>query len=140
MAATIKAPVSINADRACFVCGDENPIGLKAKFVVDPETNRSTASLTIGTHFQGWQGVVHGGIIASLLDEAAIYACRALSIEAVTAEMTVRYRKPVTVDSPLLLKAEVLSFKRQIALVRSQVIVDTDIMADAEIKIYLLNH
>ena len=134
-----KAPLNVDADNGCFVCGRENPIGLQVEFFVDQEQNRAKASLTIGNNFQGWQGVVHGGIIATLLDETAIYACRPLAHEAVTAGMSVKYKKPVKVDCPLTLQAEVLSVKRRIAFVHSCLLVDAKVMAEAEVKVMLLN-
>jgi hypothetical protein len=52
----------------CFICGMENPAGFKLSFHEYPDgTVRS--SLKIKTEYQGWPGIVHGGIIASLLDE-----------------------------------------------------------------------
>ena len=139
MSRETKAFLDVNADNGCFVCGRENPIGLQVEFNVDHEQNRANATLTIGSNFQGWQGVVHGGIIATLLDETAIYACRPLAHEAVTAGMTVKYKKPVKVDCPLALQAEVLSVKRRIAIVRSCLLVDSKVMAEAEVKVMLLN-
>lgn len=132
-------PLDINADNACFVCGRDNSIGLKAEFSIDTNQNSATACLTIGTNFQGWQGVVHGGIIATLLDETAIYACRSLSETAVTAGMSVKYKKPVKVDCSVTLLAEVISVKRNIAIVRSQLTVASLVMAEAEVKVMLLN-
>ena len=95
--------------------------------------------MTIGSNFQGWQGVVHGGIIATLLDETAIYACRDLAHTAVTAGMTIKYKKPVQIDCPLTLQAEVVSVKRRIALVASCLMVESKVMAAAEVKVMLLN-
>jgi uncharacterized protein (TIGR00369 family) len=129
---------SVKGDDGCFVCGKENPVGLHVEFSVDSDNNRANADLTLGNNFQGWQGIIHGGIIATLLDEAAIYACRALSDGAVTAGMNVKYKKPVKVNCPLTLKAEVVSCKRRIAVVNSQLIVDLEIMAEAEVKVKLL--
>ena len=129
----------IKADDGCFVCGRENPVGLHVDFVVDSDNNRASASLKIGSNFQGWQGVVHGGIIATLLDEVAIYACRALSHTAVTAGITVKYKKPVRTDCLLTLQAEVVSVKRRIALVTSQLMIESELMAVAEVKVMLLN-
>jgi uncharacterized protein (TIGR00369 family) len=131
--------LDVNADSACFVCGGDNPIGLQAEFTIDAKQNRASTKLTIGANFQGWQGVVHGGIIATLLDETAIYACRPLSKTAVTAGMTVRYKHPVRVDCQVRLFAEVVSVRRNIAVVRSRLTVDTVLMAEAEVKVKLLH-
>ena len=130
--------IKVNPDNACFVCGRDNPIGLHAEFIVDQEQNKASTTLTISSNFQGWQGLVHGGIIATLLDETAIYACRPLALEAVTAGMTLKFKHPVKTDSPLTVKAEVVAVKRRIAKVSSCLMVDSVIMAEAEIKVMLL--
>lgn len=129
---------NVKSDKGCFVCGLENPIGLKIDFIVDKGRQRASANVQIGSNFQGWQGVVHGGIIAALLDEAAIYACRGLSDEAVTAGLSVRYKTPVKVDSLLSLEAEVVTVKRNIAVVKSRLTIESSTMAEAEVKVKLL--
>ncbi len=55
----------------CFGCGRKNPIGLKLKFQWDGKT--ATAEFAAGENHQGWPGIVHGGIIFSILDEAMAY-------------------------------------------------------------------
>ena len=54
----------------CFVCGKSNPIGLKLKFDVDKENNISRSSVVFSAEHQGWDGVVHGGLLAAVLDDA----------------------------------------------------------------------
>ena len=77
----------------CFVCGDKNPHGLKAKFFWDGK-NASTETLAI-EQFEGYKGIYHGGIIATLLDEAMVKAILATRHYAVTAEITVRFLQPL---------------------------------------------
>ncbi|MFC1962064.1 PaaI family thioesterase, partial [Chloroflexota bacterium] len=63
--------VSVNTDMSdglCFGCGQNNPIGLKLKFKKDGDGVRT--EFTPGESYQGWPGMVHGGIIGCLLDEA----------------------------------------------------------------------
>lgn len=83
----------------CFVCGDQNPIGLKAKFMFDGE--QAITELTADERFEGYRGIYHGGIISALLDEVMIKAILAEDIFAVTAEMTVRYHRPARVGDHL---------------------------------------
>lgn len=83
----------------CFVCGDKNEHGLKARFFFDGEKAETT--LTAEEMFEGYAGIFHGGIIATLLDEVMIKAILAGDIYAVTAEMTVRYHQPVLVGDKL---------------------------------------
>ncbi len=79
----------------CFVCGDEHPTGLKAKFLYDGE--KVITEITADRQFEGYAGIYHGGIISTLLDEVMIKAILAEKKYAVTAELTVRYHRPVRV-------------------------------------------
>lgn len=79
----------------CFVCGDKNEQGLNARFFFD---GRQAVTEIVADHqFEGYRGIFHGGIVASVLDEVMIKAILAGDVFAVTAEMTVRYLAPVTV-------------------------------------------
>ena len=89
----------------CFACGRQNPIGLKLKFQRDGDFVR--AEFVPGELHQGWPGVVHGGIICTLLDEVIGYAAGFQGLYAVTAGMEVHYRKPAVVGQRLLLAASV---------------------------------
>lgn len=77
----------------CFVCGQKNEIGLKASFFWDGR--KAICNITADELYAGYKDVFHGGIIATLLDEVMIKALLAENIFCVTAEMTVRFRKPV---------------------------------------------
>jgi len=89
----------------CFVCGRENPCGLKLKFYEDPENGTVQAEFVVLEMYQGYPGVVHGGVIAAILDEVA---GRAVMLRKdheafmVTLRLTVRYRKPTPVGVPLV--------------------------------------
>ena len=91
--------------RHCFVCGIENPIGLHLKFY-ETGPGEVTADLNLPDRYQGYPGIVHGGVIAAMLDEAAGRAHMG-TYEAprfmFTAKMDVRYRKNVPVGQPLRL-------------------------------------
>ncbi len=91
--------------RNCFICGIENPLGLHIKFF-DTSPGKVSAECTVPKEFQGYPGVVHGGIVAALLDEAAgrsqmgdVDNPRFMF----TARLEVRYRKNVPVEKPLRL-------------------------------------
>jgi len=87
----------------CFACGQDNPIGLKLKFSWDGKTAR--AEFTPTELHQGWQGVLHGGIIYTLLDEAMAYVAYFQGINTVTAKSEVRFKQPVPTQKPLLISA-----------------------------------
>ncbi len=90
--------------RMCFVCGVQNPVGLHLAFYEDHEKERVIAHITVPETYQGYPGVVHGGIVAAILDEVA---GRALLIHGsdedlmVTLKMDIRYRRPTPVGVPL---------------------------------------
>lgn len=92
---------------ACFGCGDDNAFGLKLAFERDGDAIRSRAVL--GKQFAGYPDFAHGGIVATMLDEAMGWAMLNLAgRHGVTKTMNVTYRRPVPLDRPLVLSAAVL--------------------------------
>ncbi len=77
----------------CFVCGDCNEHGLQARFFFDGE--KAVSEIVARDTFEGYRGIYHGGVISAMLDEVMIKAILAKGIYAVTAEMTVRFHRPV---------------------------------------------
>ena len=89
--------------RHCFVCGIENPVGLHLRFY-KTGPGEVTADYTAPEHFQGYPGVLHGGIVATILDETAGRALMgdpAAPRFMFTGKLEVRYRKNVPVGEPL---------------------------------------
>jgi uncharacterized protein (TIGR00369 family) len=104
MSATIRK-FPAQPDNVCFGCGGANPAGMKLEFEADTETGHVTGRFKIGKEFQGSMGVLHGGIIATLLDEAMGKVCRLSDVRAVTAELTVQYRRPIQMDQEIVVEA-----------------------------------
>lgn len=132
--------MQVSSDRKCFVCGPENRVGLNATFLVDSGLNSAETTLRLSESHQGWQGRVHGGIISALLDEAAIYACRPISLHAVTATLAVKFRQPVAVDVEIKVKAKVRQIRRNVAFVESILTCDGTVAAEAEVTVILLKN
>lgn len=89
----------------CFVCGDQNEHGLRAKFYdVDGE---AVTELLTDEMFAGYRGLYHGGITSTLLDEVMIKAILARGIMVVTAELTVRFKRPIKTGEKLRLVGRV---------------------------------
>jgi acyl-coenzyme A thioesterase PaaI-like protein len=86
---------------ACFACGEANPDGLHLKFRYDPLTVSAQSRLKIPSKYQGATGYSHGGIIATLLDEAMAKVNGLGGIRAVTLKISVTYRKMVPLLQPL---------------------------------------
>ncbi len=83
----------------CFVCGEKNQAGLQAKFYYDG--HKAISEVIALDKFEGYHGIYHGGIISTILDEVMIKAILAEDIYVVTAELTVRYKKPVNTGDEL---------------------------------------
>jgi len=130
--------VKVAADSGCFVCGEKNPIGCKAAINVDQEQASSWTRVKLPTEFQGWRDVVHGGILAALLDEVCIYACRTRADQCVTAELQVRYRKPVPVGSEVEVFGQLVACERKIWQAAAQLKIAGTLYAEAEAKVYIL--
>lgn len=90
----------------CFGCGRHNPIGLHLEFVRDGD--EVVAHYSPRPQDQGFPGLMHGGLLALLLDEAMGWAMYADRLFAVTARMQARYRRPVGLDAPLTARARVV--------------------------------
>ena len=106
------AESALTDDHCCFVCGKHNPDGLHLE-IEYPEPGRCRAVFVPERRFQGWKDILHGGIISTLLDEAFAHAysgqVRDPGEAAVTAEIVVRFKKPVKIGRPVVLEGRVLS-------------------------------
>jgi uncharacterized protein (TIGR00369 family) len=122
----------VSNDNSCFICGMENPTGLQTKPTLDRTARRATLELTIPKRFQGWRGLAHGGILAALLDEVSVYACMSDSTQFVTAGINVRYLKPVPVEQPVTVTAEVVEIKRRKLTVQAKLLYADELCAEAE--------
>jgi uncharacterized protein (TIGR00369 family) len=94
-----------NPENKCFGCGGANDGGMKLTFTQDNIGRRIVGRFVLGPRYQGGGGMGHGGIIATLLDEAMGKVCRFRDARAVTAEMSIQYLKPVRVDEEITVEA-----------------------------------
>jgi len=88
----------------CFGCGGDNAAGMKLTFEQDNVNRKIVGRFVLGERYQGGGGFAHGGIIATLLDEAMGKVCRFREVRAVTAELTVEYLKPVNVQTEIVVE------------------------------------
>jgi uncharacterized protein (TIGR00369 family) len=93
-----------NPSNKCFGCGGNNAGGMKLTFEQDHINRRIVGRFVLGDRYQGGAGFAHGGIIAVLLDEAMGKVCRFREVHAVTAELTVEYLKPVSVEKEIVVE------------------------------------
>ena len=94
--------VKVKSSDYCFACGPANEHGLRLK--IAPTEDGCRALFTPLRRHEGFADHTHGGIVSAVLDEVIAWACRLNGYNAVTAELTVRFRKPV----PLNRQCEVL--------------------------------
>lgn len=105
---------------SCFVCGESNPNGLKAKFTVD-EVGKVRLETVIDHRFEGYGGHVHGGVLTALLDETAVWAViHSLSRMCTTIQLTVTFRQPVPGGSRVVVVGETAGRKGRFHLARSE--------------------
>jgi uncharacterized protein (TIGR00369 family) len=115
----------------CFVCGLENPIGLKMAFYEDDE-GRVVAEFSPGDEHQGYPGVVHGGIVTALLDEVLGRVAIAAGRWMVTGRLNMRFRRPVPLGQTLTVIGEVVTWKKRTLEARGEIrLADGQVGAEA---------
>ena len=100
-------------EEGCFVCGGKNIEGLQIKFDRIPG-GRSFAKHIFEARHQGYDGVVHGGILGAVLDDSMAYAIMALGLMPITTEMKIRFKKPVVVGEEIVFEGQVVKVGRRI--------------------------
>ena len=114
----------------CLLCGDKNRYGMKLEFhtISDGEVS---AKLSSNKHHQGYEGILHGGFVASLLDSAMCNALFAIGVEAVTADMQIRFLEEVSYDSEVELVGKVVSKSNLLYKVEAKLLKDRRPVAEA---------
>lgn len=114
-----QAPKVWEDDQHCFLCGHLNSSGLKLAFV--PAGEGLEARWVAEKRFQGYAGVLHGGIISAVLDEVMInLPWKRHDAPVTTAELTVRFRRPAPIGQELVFTAQVVEPGRRLWQLRSE--------------------
>src|SRR5271170_6528759 len=100
-----------NPTNVCFGCGGANARGMKLTFEQDDAARKIIGRFRLGAEYQGAFGIIHGGVIAVVLDEVMGKVCRFRGVRAVTAEMNIEYLKPVWVDADLVVEGYEVEMK-----------------------------
>src|SRR3984957_1643287 len=95
----------------CFGCGRNNPDGMRLKFAYDDELGGFVSRFRLAKRFSGPPGHAHGGIIATILDEAMGKVNKLRQVVALTSQMTVKYLRPVPLNQPLRVESRELSVR-----------------------------
>lgn len=98
--------LKLQDDGKCFVCGKDNPCGLRLAFT--NKNGKVISEFTPSEIHQGYKDITHGGIISTVLDEAMIYAAVEDGIFPITAEIRVRFKKPLMTGDTVIIEAEVV--------------------------------
>ena len=106
----------------CFACGKNNPHGLRLRFAYDRQRNGYVSRFRLDKRFTGPPGHAHGGIIATILDEAMGKVNKIRHVVAMTAEMTVNYLKPVPLGKPLRVESREVSVKGRRHINRAEIL------------------
>ncbi len=124
--------MEIQNDDSCLLCGKNNAFGLKLHFDIDKETKTAKAKVIVPKMFNGFNGVVHGGITCALLDEIGFYACRSLNVVTVTISLNTKFKAPVPIETELLLRGKVIKERSRSIQTFSELILGDKILASAE--------
>lgn len=92
----------------CYVCGKKNPSGLSVDFKIDRQSRSLRALFTPSGLHQGYEGIVHGGILSALLDEAMAKLAFSLGIPAVTAGINIKFRSPAAPGDELAVSGKLI--------------------------------
>src|SRR5450755_3410285 len=95
----------------CFGCGKNNHDGMRLKFTYDEERDRFVCRFRLGKRYTGPPGHTHGGIIATILDEAMGKVNKLRQVVALTSQITVDYLKPVPLNKPLRVESREVKVK-----------------------------
>ena len=119
----------------CIICSLTNANGLHLKFDVDDNGSVKT-DFQCNDVFEGYPGILHGGIISSILDGAMCNCMFARGKAAVTAEMTTKFRHPVAICRNATVSARITRFLRLLYLLEAEIIQDGEVKVTAKGKFY----
>lgn len=114
----------------CIICGSNNPASLRIHFVLQDDLS-VRAQFRGNSLLQGYNGILHGGIIASVLDAAMTHCLFKNGIEAVTADLNVRYKHSIPFNAPIEVWAHITQNQKIIYRMESNIQMDKQLMAKA---------
>ena len=129
---TLRAQQSA-AHRGCWVCDPRNPLGLAIDFRPDGD-DAVVGTFACGARFRSYEGIVHGGVITSLLDGAMTNCLMAHGHKAVTADLQVRFRRSVAIGRPAVVRARHVSTRRGLHTVTADLHQDDVVCATASAR------
>jgi uncharacterized protein (TIGR00369 family) len=126
-------------DNKCLLCGSDNPDGLNLSF----ETSGDSTSTKVNfpEKYQGYRKIVHGGMIAAVLDEVMIKHIYSAGYVTVTAELTTKFLKPAPTETELVATAFDLRMHGKIITIQGDMkTADGTVVAESSGKYLVLSH
>lgn len=129
------------SEHHCFGCGDLNPNGLMLRFRKLAVDEGVWARFTPTRAHEGYLGMVHGGILSTMLDEAMSWAITSAGDLGVTAKMEVAFRKPASIGEPLVVVGSVDARHRKLIDVRGRLYRESDytVVAESEARFMVVS-
>ena len=125
-------------DDFCFGCSEKNPVGLQLDFYDYGDYVES--EWIANKNYEGWHGVLHGGIVATLLDEVGSWVIISkIGRAGMTVELNVRYHKKISTNEKIYIQGKLIEHKRNIAFIESKIIKNGEIKASAISKYFLFD-
>ena len=119
----------------CYVCGRKNPLGLAVDFEINKEARTIEAKFVPSENHQGYAGIVHGGVLSAILDEAMAKLAYSLGGTAVTAEITVKFRAPSAPGDELLVSGRLTDEGKKLILAEAAISRGPVVIAEAKGKL-----
>jgi uncharacterized protein (TIGR00369 family) len=127
--------IQLRDNQKCYVCGNKNPAGLAVDFKIDADARSISASFTPSEDHQGFEGLVHGGILSALLDEAMAKLAYGVGLPAVTAELTIKFKAPAAPGEELLVSARLVEDTKKLILAEATITRGPVVIAEAKGKL-----
>lgn len=119
-------PINIQNDHHCFGCGKLNHHGLQLSFFANPDGNGVWAPFTPTPAFEGYGGIVHGGIISTILDEVMAWSLYRQQTWAVTGQLSTRFRQPMLVGEPVRAIGQIVRDRGRVIEMRAEIRRESD--------------
>jgi uncharacterized protein (TIGR00369 family) len=119
--------------RTCVICGQDNDRGLHLQFQRSLDDSVSS-TFRCDPVYQGYTDMLHGGVVAAVLDDAMTNCLFARAIVAVTAELTIRYLLPVRTGDDATVRAWVVKSSSRLQIVAAELVQDGEVRAKAHAK------
>lgn len=117
----------------CMICGPNNPCSWQMKFTHN-KSGETHAKFRGNNTFQGYEGILHGGIITTLLDAVMTHCLFNHGIEALTGDLRVRFLHPIPCNKTIELQAQIITVKKPLYVLRAKAVCKEKIMVYSEAK------